>query len=355
MMTSKRTSQLALLSVFLIFSHDVGYASSGVAVTSSMTYVRPSAESKAEKEPQARKRQPRKFVQGEDAKSLRQKKGLFSFFQGRSDKSVETLSRKTVKSRQALVRAKSPQTGDSVTQVEPQIQFRPQILRNSESAQEKEEEASLQELVSNVSLPVFLLPNLSAMEQSQKALLLQELIKDQKAAKRKSARQTLEAREGVKLARDGRVTSTLRYDIEKAAATREKRKASIHPRVRSEKSSYARRERKSGVSKSEIPQKEEKSAEASRVEDFYGNVLAKENTNIGSYLDAKQSRCDSSETDWPCPSCVSKRRAHASISVCTMVVTVIAMIVGALIISNASDSPTSSGSGSTGSGAATNP
>lgn len=352
MMTSKRTSQLALLSVFLIFSHDVGYASSGVAVTSSMTYVRPSAESKAEKEPQARKRQPRKFVQGEDAKSLRQKKGLFSFFQGRSDKSVETLSRKTVKSRQALVRAKSPQTGD---QVEPQIQFRPQILINSESAQEKEEEASLQELVSNVSLPVFLLPNLSAMEQSQKALLLQELIKDQKAAKRKSARQTLEAREGVKLARDGRVTSTLRYDVEKAAATREKRKASIHPRVRSEKSSYARRERKSGVSKSEIPQKEEKSAEASRVEDFYGNVLAKENTNIGSYLDAKQSRCDSSETDWPCPSCVSKRRAHASISVCTMVVTVIAMIVGALIISNASDSPTSSGSGSTGSGAATNP
>ncbi|ETF37409.1 hypothetical protein [Chlamydia pecorum] len=352
MMTSKRTSQLALLSVFLIFSHDVGYASSGVAVTSSMTYVRPSAESKAEKEPQARKRQPRKFVQGKDAKSLRQKKGLFSFFQGRSDKSVETLSRKTVKSRQALVRAKSPQTGD---QVEPQIQFRPQILINSESAQEKEEEASLQELVSNVSLPVFLLPNLSAMEQSQKALLLQELIKDQKAAKRKSARQTLEAREGVKLARDGRVTSTLRYDVEKAAATREKRKASIHPRVRSEKSSYARRERKSGVSKSEIPQKEEKSAEASRVEDFYGNVLAKENTNIGSYLDAKQSRCDSSETDWPCPSCVSKRRAHASISVCTMVVTVIAMIVGALIISNASDSPTSSGSGSTGSGAATNP
>lgn len=351
-MTSKRTSQLALLSVFLIFSHDVGYASSGVAVTSSMTYVRPSAESKAEKEPQARKRQPRKFVQGKDAKSLRQKKGLFSFFQGRSDKSVETLSRKTVKSRQALVRAKSPQTGD---QVEPQIQFRPQILINSESAQEKEEEASLQELVSNVSLPVFLLPNLSAMEQSQKALLLQELIKDQKAAKRKSARQTLEAREGVKLARDGRVTSTLRYDVEKAAATREKRKASIHPRVRSEKSSYARRERKSGVSKSEIPQKEEKSAEASRVEDFYGNVLAKENTNIGSYLDAKQSRCDSSETDWPCPSCVSKRRAHASISVCTMVVTVIAMIVGALIISNASDSPTSSGSGSTGSGAATNP
>ncbi|AGW39685.1 hypothetical protein [Chlamydia pecorum] len=352
MMTSKRTSQLALLSVFLIFSHDVGYASSGVAVTSSMTYVRPSAESKAEKEPQARKRRPRKFVQGEDAKSLRQKKGLFSFFQGRSDKSVETLSRKTVKSRQALVRAKSPQTGD---QVEPQIQFRPQILINSESAQEKEEEDSLQELVSNVSLPVFLLPNLSAMEQSQKALLLQELIKDQKAAKRKSARQTLEAREGVKLARDGRVTSTLRYDVEKAAATREKRKASIHPRVRSEKSSYARRERKSGVSKSEIPQKEEKSAEASRVEDFYGNVLAKENTNIGSYLDAKQSRCDSSETDWPCSSCVSKRRAHASISVCTMVVTVIAMIVGALIISNASDSPTSSGSGSTGSGAATNP
>lgn len=349
MMTSKRTSQLALLSVFLIFSHDVGYASSGVTVTSSMTYVRPSAESKAEKEPQARKRQPKKFIQREDAKSSRQRKGLFSFFQERSSKSVE------VKSRQDLVKTKSSQKGDSVTQVEPQIQFRPQILSNSESAQEKEDEASLQELASNVSLPVFLLPNLSAMEQSQKALLLQELIKDQKAAKRKSARQALEAREGVKFARDGRITSTLRYDVEEAKATREKRKASVHPRARSEKPSYARREGKSDVSKSEIPQKEEKNAEASRVEDFYGNVLAKENTNIGSYLDAKQSRCDSSETDWPCSSCVSKRRAHASISVCTMVVTVIAMIVGALIISNATDSPASSGSGSTGSGTATNP
>lgn len=61
--------------------------------------------------------------------------------------------------------------------------------------------------------------------------------------------------------------------------------------------------------------------------------------NLESYTQANQYQCDSAGADWPCRDCVVRRRANIGISVCTMIVTVVAIIVGAVIIAHASDSP----------------
>ncbi|EPP34388.1 hypothetical protein CP10139811_0321 [Chlamydia ibidis] len=194
--------------------------------------------------------------------------------------------------------------------------------------------------------------------------LIQDLAREQRIAKRKSAREALQAKaKENRIPRDGTVTSTLRYDVEKAAAVRARRNASVNPQVRAQKISNTRRaaqgeqKKKSSNEEKADPQSDvaktaEKAADvANRTitqDKYYEVAAASGNSNVDSYIKSNRYRCDSSEVDWPCSSCVAKRRAHTSISVCTMVVTIIAMIVGAVIIANASDTPATPGGGTGG-------
>ncbi|ANH79172.1 hypothetical protein [Chlamydia sp. 2742-308] len=249
-------------------------------------------------------------------------------------------------------------------------------LNNIEISQSSEK-VELQELAKGAALPVLVVRPSPTQELAKH--------KGQKTSARKSAREVLEAREPRiktnKLLRDRQVTSTLRYDMEKAAAIRVKRNCSVCPQVREEKSSCKRREERSlskeadvasqeesldyveeKVPSSQTPKNAHNTTERSNTNGFYRTASSTRNTNIASYLEAKQYRCDSEETDWPCSSCVAKRKTHTSISVCTMVVTVLAMIVGAVVISNASNgsptpapTPTPTPIPSGGSGSATTP
>ncbi|QXE27233.1 hypothetical protein [Chlamydia buteonis] len=205
-------------------------------------------------------------------------------------------------------------------------------------------------------LPIFVRPDVKVVSQEERNKLIQDLAREQRIAKRKSSREALEARvKENKIPRGGKITSTLRYDVEKAAAVKVRRNSSVNSQVRAQKASNGRRNSRNEQSQQDSAQnpkpnssdKQGQLTSNTPTDNYYGVTSAAGNTNINSYLTAKQYSCDSSETDWPCSSCVAKRRTHTSISVCTMVVTVIAMIVGAIIIANASDSTTANGGGTT--------
>ncbi|WP_231911688.1 hypothetical protein [Chlamydia serpentis] len=212
---------------------------------------------------------------------------------------------------------------------------------------------SLRELAQGASLPVLVRPNPELLVQRQKEVILKELIAEHRQCKRKSAREALESRCTTKqVPRDASVTSTLRYNPEKAAEIKSRRNCKVRREAREQKNSSCKREahvsnkQTGGTSNAEEKEtvkgsRSEKTKTGSQLAKYSPNFYSNAgNTNIGTYLTANQYSCDSEETDWPCSSCVSKRRTHNSISVCTMVVTVIAMIVGALIIANATESPT---------------
>ncbi|AFS27900.1 hypothetical protein [Chlamydia psittaci] len=233
------------------------------------------------------------------------------------------------------------------------------IIVNRDSAVAPENNEEIQ-VVHNIKdgpvLPIFVRPDVKVVAQEERNKLIQDLAREQRIAKRRSAREALEARaKENKIPRDGKVTSTLRYDVEKAAAVKVRRNSSVNSQVRAQKASNGRRNSRSEHSQKDSTQhskpnasdKQDQLAGNVPTDDYYGVTSAAGNTNINSYLTAKQYSCDSSETDWPCSSCVAKRRTHTSISVCTMVVTVIAMIIGAIIIANASDSTTTNGGGTT--------
>ncbi|WP_375793254.1 hypothetical protein O1W69_03895 [Chlamydia sp. 12-01] len=227
------------------------------------------------------------------------------------------------------------------------------------SSVNKEEMQVVHDIKEGPVLPIFVRPDVKdvkvvSLEERNK--LIEDLAREQRVSKRKSSREALQARvKENKIPRDGKITSTLRYDVEKAAAVKVRRNSSVNPQVRAQKASNTRRGARNERNQKESAQnvkpspsdQQEQIASNIPADDFYSVSAASGNTNVNSYLTAKQYRCDSSETDWPCSSCVAKRRTHTSISVCTMVVTVIAMIVGAIIIANASDSTTTSGGGTT--------
>ncbi|BAE81428.1 conserved hypothetical protein [Chlamydia felis Fe/C-56] len=219
-------------------------------------------------------------------------------------------------------------------------------------SESKEENQVVREFKDGPVLPIFVRPDAEAVALKERDKLIQDLAREQRIAKRKSSREALEARvKENKIARGGKITSTLRYDVEKAAAVKVKRNSSVNPQVRAQKASNTRRSARNEQNaqepsqnvKSDSSDKQNQVANNLVTDDYYGVAASAGNTNVKSYLSAKQYRCDSSETDWPCSSCVAKRRTHTSISVCTTVVTVIAMIVGAIIIANASDSTSSTG------------
>ncbi|WP_100934040.1 hypothetical protein [Candidatus Chlamydia corallus] len=214
---------------------------------------------------------------------------------------------------------------------------------------------SLRELAQGASLPILVRPKPEVSVQRQKEILLKELVAERKQCRRKSSREALESRYITKqVPRGGSITSTLRYDPEKAAEIKSRRNCKVSLEAREQKCSSCKRDarangKQGNIAPTEDASKEEKQAVvgpagktpqarsqvANNSRNFYRNAA---NTNIDTYLAANQYSCNSEETDWPCSSCVSKRRTHNSISVCTMVVTVIAMIVGALIIANATES-----------------
>ncbi|WP_201456790.1 hypothetical protein [Chlamydia sp. 17-3921] len=415
MMSSKRISQLALLSIFLTFSHDVGYASSRSTIGLHTSCIHPTDSKKINKTFGEKKKhklrqkriasskktdgyahkkvfnpsaiiknfsKPRIYVaKNEKRTSQREKimdrKSTVSLFQELADEFCSGKEASTVSSKKKFATRPESSLNLSQTLVKTsEVDSRkfcvaPQEISDSKESSQiaiqnninddecfeekvivhnKIEDTPLRELAKGAALPILVRPDPTVVEQAQKTRLLEELTKERRSSRRKSARQVLESQENTKIVRDGSVTSTLRYNVEKAVSIKEKRNASVHPQIRAQKSSYSRREKKaeaavaakgeksSNVSQSEVS-KQKTSKKDQQPTNYYKTALGGGNTNIESYLDAKQHRCDSSETDWPCSSCISKRRAHTSISVCTMVVTVIAMIIGALIISSATDDP----------------
>lgn len=164
------------------------------------------------------------------------------------------------------------------------------------------------------------------ISQEEKDRLMEAWAREKRIVARKSSREAVAEKES-RIHRNGSVSSVLRYDVEKAAAVKAKRNATVGEQLVAQKSSSTKRTKKS---------EESKKTNEEAAENFFAEASSSGNTNVDSYLTAKQYRCDSSDTDWPCQNCVTKRRANIGISVCTMVVTVIAMIVGALIITNAS-------------------
>ncbi|WP_213357853.1 hypothetical protein [Chlamydiifrater phoenicopteri] len=152
--------------------------------------------------------------------------------------------------------------------------------------------------------------------------MIESLARAKRVSKRKSAREAaLTKAEQSRKPRDHSVTSSLRFDKEKAATIRKNRDE----------------KRKSQQAKlKEAPKKVSRKEVAIPVDRKSGS--SDQDNSVRSNVDLYEPvhfRCD--QTDWPCSSCVTKRRAHRGISVCTMVVTVLAMIISGIIIVNASD------------------
>ncbi|SYX08834.1 hypothetical protein C834K_0371 [Chlamydia poikilotherma] len=424
MMSSKRTSQLAMLSVLLTFTHSVGYASAAVAPFEvSSVYSEDSLialeSKKSKKERRIQKIQENRRARQEakkaaeakkNAKAVDKKSNKVSFgFKGKFNQDrqeqqhafpknikqgieycceelvqygrVNLLTRggkyskrynksndcgkntilneqsvKTTPRLSAREKAKIRKRGGTIVRAAPNTESPRSLLKTMvvsgevKVASENEEKVQVvHDIKEGPVLPIFVRPDAKVVSHEERSKLIQDLAREQRVAKRKSSREALEAHvKESKIPRDGKITSTLRYDVEKAAAVKVRRNASVNPQVRAQKASNNRRDARNGQNQQESaqnvkrgsPDQQEQIANNTPTDDFYSVSSAAGNTNVNSYLNAKQYRCDSSETDWPCSSCVAKRRTHTSISVCTMVVTVIAMIVGAIIIANASDSGT---------------
>ncbi|AGS03967.1 hypothetical protein [Chlamydia trachomatis] len=374
MLGYKLTSQLAMLSILLTFTHTMGHASQ-------MSQTLPTImEAQAEEALQADR-----GVSGQALKKLRkkrcasrksawkasfEKKDFFSCItNGLFSRNHE--QRLTAK-KENKARGKEPRVVVQTTKKRQTTQSEKEFFDWLCNSKRDDKRKLLKKKPVNTSLAKSeeLSPKEAAIAAARASLspeekrqLIREWLAEEKTA-RKSGRAACAVSENLK--RDGSITSTLRYDAEKALTTRVKRNEnSVNARARQraalQKAKKAKTEKPVAAEK---PEADEKAAEAvaaaptkqahKEPENYFAATASTNNTNVMSYLNAHQYRCDSSETDWPCSSCVTKRRANFGISVCTMVVTVIAMIVGAVIISNATDS-TVAGSSGTGGGGSTQP
>lgn len=372
MMGYKLTSQLAMLSILLTFTHTMGHASQ-------MSQTFPTIiEAQAEEALQADR-----GVAGQAFKKLRKKRcasrksACKASFKKKDFFSCITNGLFSGNHEQRLTAKKENKARGKEPRVVVQTTKKRQITQSEKEffdwlCNSKRERKLLKKKPVNTSLAKSeeLSPKEAAIAAARASLspeekrqLIREWLAEEKTA-RKSGRAACAVSENLK--RDGSITSTLRYDAEKALTTRVKRNEnSVNARARQraalQKAKKAKTEKPVAAEK---PEADEKAAEAvaaaptkqahKESENYFAATASTNNTNVMSYLNAHQYRCDSSETDWPCSSCVTKRRANFGISVCTMVVTVIAMIVGAVIISNATDS-TVAGSSGTGGGGSTQP
>ncbi|WP_348663904.1 hypothetical protein [Chlamydia vaughanii] len=392
MMSSKRTSQLAMLSILLTFTHTVSHVSAAVPPSEVSSICSESEDSlialESRKEQSITKAEEKQSLPAEQVEiddfclksSTQNNVEVFLTRTGKclrkyrksNDKEQEVsnnrrlsesnqklspkeraqarkLARAAAKAeRAAKAEAKaSARKAQAVADNTARNMLKTMIVSGKESS--KNENTIAHEFTNGPVLPIFVRPDVKAISQEEKARLLEDLAREQRISKRKSSREALELRvKENKIPRSGKITSTLRYDAEKAAAVKVKRNSSVNSQIRAQKASNSRRNVQSDKIQEASNKEQARPAKnqdpvASNADDYFGETAAAGNTNVTSYLAAKQYRCDSSETDWPCSSCVAKRRTHASISVCTMVVTVIAMIVGAIIIANASDSTATNG------------
>lgn len=382
MMGYKLTSQLAMLSILLTFTHNVGHANQ-------VSQALPAAiETQAIVEEKEGAQTVEKGVAGQVVKEVLEesasskegkfceipsKRALFSgitkgVFSGNHEQRLAA-------KKENKVRGNKPQevsqTAKRRGQSQSEKEFFDWLCHSKKADKQKIREkkskaataataAQAEESCPKVAAIAAARASLSPEEKLQ---LIREWLAEEKTA-RKSGRAACRVTDKIK--RDGSITSTLRYDAEKALATKVRRNESsvsskarqraAHQRIRTREVKKAAVENKTKV--------EERVADSARdqvkrpsegekntaPENYFAATASTNNTNVVSYLNARQYRCDSSETDWPCSSCVAKRRANFGISVCTMVVTVIAMIVGAVIISNATDSTVAGASGTPGGG-----
>lgn len=362
MMGYKLTSQLAMLSILLTFTHSVGHANQvsqalPAAIEAQATLEKTEEPLQAETDITVQAVEELRETVASSGKSSSKRKSLGKSYSSLvpSKRAVFSyITRGFSGSRDQRLVAKK---GKNVQGQKPRKGFRSKKERidclcndHKEDKQNLLRGEQTEELCPKAAAVAAARASLSPEEKLQ---LIREWLAEEKTARR-SGRAACKVSEKIK--RDGRITSTLRYDAEKALATRVKRNEnSVSPKARQRASQRTKKIVEEKAAKgdkaktSETAPKRESSQEREHTapENYFAATTSANNTNIASYLNARQYRCDSSGTDWPCSSCVAKRRANFGISVCTMVVTVIAMIVGAVIISNASDS-TVAGSGSTG-------
>ncbi|VVT42645.1 hypothetical protein BOKEGFJH_00155 [Chlamydia avium] len=380
MMSSKRVSQLAMLSILLTFTHTVSHASLTVPAKVS-SIVPESAQPICKLYSKAKSVDTKKEKNSSERKSSR-----FGFSKQKSTLIQESNTedkqcKESVKTERPRIK-NIKKTRERVNRLSPKksLDFRNFQMTSRSRVKEtqatkdasflksifvKQKKKSLPKDQPQVDtcncLDTVASVDISKISQEERERLLQELAREQRISKRKSSRSALKERlKENQIPRGGSVTSTLRYDMEKAAAVKVKRNASVNSHIRTQKTANSRRSSAEARSEklkvsqvaagepSEKSDSKEQTEKQPTADNYFQEVSSARNTNVNSYLEAKQYQCDSEETDWPCASCVSKRRANTSMSVCTLVVTVIAIIVGAIIICNASaDSTTQSGSTST--------
>lgn len=350
MMSSKRVSQLAMLSILLTFTHTVSHASLTVpAKVCSIASSQPLCSLDGEVKSIDLQKEEVSLVKSEKQKSLQAQAHVTESKAYKGSSRKEKLRLKRIKQK---ARVKE-------TQKTPNSSFLHTIFVKQREAQSQQKVSHEKPQVDNCVDATLTHFDISKISKEEKEKLFQELAREQRVSKRKSSRSALETRlKDNKIPRGGSVTSTLRYDVERAAALKVKRNASVNSHLREQKTAHSRRASAAALKAAKLetthlagePGKQEKTSSKVQsekqdiAENYFQEASSAGNTNVNSYIKAKQYRCDSRETDWPCDSCVSKRRANSSISICTMAVTVLAIIIGAIIICNASaDSATQSG------------
>lgn len=382
MMGYKLTSQLAMLSILLTFTHNVGHANQ-------VSQALPAAiETQAIVEKQEESQTVEKGVAGQVVKevleeSASSEEGKFckipskrAFFSS-IEKGVFSgnYEQRLAAKKENKVRGNKPQEVSQTAKRRGQSQSEKEFFdwlchskkADKQKIREKKSKAATAATAAQAEEPCPKVAAIAAARASlspeEKLQLIREWLAEEKTA-RKSGRAACRVTDKIK--RDGSITSTLRYDAEKALATKVRRnetsvsskarQRAAHQRIRTREVKKAAVENKTKVeervtdSARDQVKRPSEGEKNTAPENYFAATASTNNTNVVSYLNARQYRCDSSETDWPCSSCVAKRRANFGISVCTMVVTVIAMIVGAVIISNATDSTVAGASGTPGGG-----
>lgn len=382
MMGYKLTSQLAMLSILLTFTHNVGHANQ-------VSQALPAAiETQAIVEEKEGSQTVEKGVAGQVVKevleeSASSEEGKFckipskrAFFSS-IEKGVFSgnYEQRLAAKKENKVRGNKPQEVSQTAKRRGQSQSEKEFFdwlchskkADKQKIREKKSKAATAATAAQAEEPCPKVAAIAAARASlspeEKLQLIREWLAEEKTA-RKSGRAACRVTDKIK--RDGSITSTLRYDAEKALATRVRRnetsvsskarQRSAHQKIKTREVKKAAVENKTKVeervtdSARDQVKRPSEGEKNTAPENYFAATASTNNTNVVSYLNARQYRCDSSETDWPCSSCVAKRRANFGISVCTMVVTVIAMIVGAVIISNATDSTVAGASGTPGGG-----
>lgn len=386
MMGYKLTSQLAMLSILLTFTHNVGHANQ-------VSQALPAAiETQAIVEKQEESQTVEKGVAGQVVKevleeSASSEEGKFckipskrAFFSS-IEKGVFSgnYEQRLAAKKENKVRGNKPQEVSQTAKRRGQSRSEKEFFdwlchskkADKQKIREKKSKAATAATAATAAQAEEPCPKVAAIAAARASLspeeklqLIREWLAEEKTA-RKSGRAACRVTDKIK--RDGSITSTLRYDAEKALATKVRRnetsvsskarQRAAHQRIRTREVKKAAVENKTKVeervtdSARDQVKRPSEGEKNTAPENYFAATASTNNTNVVSYLNARQYRCDSSETDWPCSSCVAKRRANFGISVCTMVVTVIAMIVGAVIISNATDSTVAGASGTPGGGA----